>query len=157
MKDLSETDMKEKLLVGTKAYVLIESIDPYDVQTGKLVQLDKLTIIEVFVCDRLRTERPSLVTDRVFTTYKVAPTSREESNKLSFDLETAKEDQENWDKPFEYDGPIACTKQQLLEMIEGEFEAFEAFYVGLVNMTRAYLAHKKHVSKHNEIDSQQIG
>lgn len=41
MKDLSETPFKEKLLVGRKAYVLVESIDPYDIQTGKLVQLDK--------------------------------------------------------------------------------------------------------------------
>lgn len=145
MKDLSETDFKEKLLVGTKAYVLIESIDPYDIKTGKLVQLDKMTTIEVFVCDRLDAETTSRVTDRVFTVYKVAPTSREESNKFR-DI-----NREDWDRPFEYDGPIACTEQQLLEIIEDEFVAFKVFYDGLVNMTRAYIAHSK---KHPCIEEQ---
>lgn len=139
--------MKEKLLVGTKAYVLVESIDPYDIKTGKLVQLDKMTVMEVFVCDRLKTERTSRVTDRVFTTYKVAPTSLEESNKLSFDLDTAKEDLDNWDKPIEYDGPIACTEQQLLEMIEDEFKAFELFYSGMINIVKGYIAYKKYGEK----------
>jgi len=147
MKDLSETDLKEKLLVGTKAYVLIESIDPYDIEAGKLVQLDKLTVMGVIVCDRLEEETRSLVTDRVFTTYKIAPTSLEEANKLP----KPNPNEKDWDKPLEYDGPIACTERQLLEIIEDEFVAFEAFYAGLVNMTRAYIAHKKHALTEQEL------
>lgn len=137
--------MNTELLVGTRAFIVVEDLGLYDIKTGELNELDKLTFVEVIVCDRLgKVMKKGPIKKGGFATcmaYKVAPTSSEEAKKVSgeFRDESAKD----WDKPFVYDGPISCTLQQLLEIIENEFEQLKQLYSKMVDLTSTYISGPK--------------
>lgn len=124
--------MNEKLLVGTRAFIVLENLHLRDIMTGKLVELDKLTFVEVIVCDRFDQTTSSYVSDRVFTHYKVAPTSNEEAKKIT-------DKKGDWDQPFRYEGPIACSLRQLLEIINDEFKLLETLYSRMGALVARYL------------------
>jgi hypothetical protein len=114
--------MKEvKLAAGTIAYILWPGIDPRNTVEHKMEFDRPLEVVEVVVCDRDDKQMTvSAVTGEKFLHYRLQIASVSDRFRLR-DADTAPERlRVQIDLPFAWDGPIAETKDVVLDMARRE-------------------------------------
>ncbi|MCP4569011.1 MAG: hypothetical protein GY841_15665 [FCB group bacterium] len=119
------------LNVGTKAFIMYADLDPWEVSKAKnnFTKLRDAKIVEVMICDRHLNAKTSKTTERDFNLYSVCFTSEVEANEV---LETPRQLPDRWDKPFDWDGPIAADVETLCSTVMEELNALRNGYKTMI-------------------------